>query len=1152
MSFRCQKVNNMSAKFNVLAGPAMSGKTFNLCCEVLKKADENPDKFYYVIVPDQAGNAYEKKLIELSDKLYGRPGFMNIDILGFNRLAYRIFEELGVRETTVLEEYEKNMLVRVVSGRIKNNLDVYGGSVDHTGFTREVKSLISEMIQYNVTPDDLDECIRKMPSGNDGLLAKLRDVSKIYRGFVQVLSEKSTTLDIDPSETGITISEERLKLLVRLLKGDRAVKTVDGTVFFFDEYRGYTPDQLAVIGELAKRTEAMTFGICIDQASLKMRDKLQEHELFHQSSMCLKGLQKVMMTEPVITTCNRISGGSEALRHLSENIFRYPVQEYKGEVDDSISIYHTDSLEDEIKLVAQAIRREVKAGLRYRDIVVVTGDVEGFDRYGSRIFEEYDIPLFSDYSRMLRKNPYTEAMIRSLEIIDLDFDHNSLFTYAKTGVLNIEDKHALDELENFALRTGIRGISMWEKKIRPYGKNITQEETERCERMDAVRCQILDSLSPLLSINKKAEKVKNIITALRSIMESLGFESSMEKSAEILEKEGLHTDARVMRSLYGLLDKILLETEDLLGGEVMSLHDFTEILASGVSEISVGVIPPTIDSVRACDVDRSRIVDAKVVHFINMNDGVVPVRRGAGKILSEKDKDKLSDILKDIGEGKSLAESGLEQSINELFLIYQIFSKAADKLTLSYHTNGENGEASEPSFLVGRVERLFENLHDQYSRPEQLAGTAASDKLDFISWIRDGLEDQQGSGAVNSDTLGNIVKYIGFVGADGIPELETILPGLEYSNKADRIPDEIMRNIDLRLSVSKLEKYASCPYEYFLQYILDLKERPEKKLEYYDVGIIIHSALEKSFLEVRGEYENNWSEIDDSKLVELMNKNLDTAWEEAMADQELDGKTKEVKRNLKKLAERTIKTLKTQIVAGGFTPDRFEQEFTAEFTANRPDGSEVPVTLKGKIDRLDMSKEDGNLNIRVIDYKTGSQGFEPAEIEQGTAIQLLVYTKIVREILKARYKEGDVLPEGMYYYTVSDPVVDLDKNKKIDPENETDLINAINKELVPKGISNKEIPTEDLCSIGDYSAQVMKQSADRILAGEFDKAPIKFAHKQTDACAYCSYKAVCRFTDYSGKRRYISRPELKGPEMMRVLAEKSRQGEEVEITKKSF
>ena len=134
-----------------------------------------------------------------------------------------------------------------------------------------------------------------------------------------------------------------------------------------------------------------------------------------------------------------------------------------------------------------------------------------------------------------------------------------------------------------------------------------------------------------------------------------------------------------------------------------------------------------------------------------------------------------------------------------------------------------------------------------------------------------------------------------------------------------------MRNIDLRLSVSKLEKYASCPYEYFLQYILGLNERPEKKLEYYDVGIIIHSALEKSFLEVRGEYENNWNEIDDSKLVDLMNKNLDTAWEEAMADQELDGKTKEVKRNLKKLAERTIKTMKTQIVAGGFTPDRFEQ-----------------------------------------------------------------------------------------------------------------------------------------------------------------------------------------------------------------------------------
>ena len=222
----------MGARFEMLAGASMTGKTYSLSKQVLEEAHANPDKRYYIVVPEQSGNAYEKKLIQMNQALFGAPGFMNIDILGFNRLSYRIFEEFGIKDTNVLEEYEKNMLVRVASGRVRGDLEIYGGSVDRTGFTQEVKSLISEMIQYNVTPEELEKAAEDISKTREGLSAKLRDVSKIYSGFMDILDNRRTSVDLGQDmDFSMTISEERLKLLSRILKTDRPCSITDGAVF---------------------------------------------------------------------------------------------------------------------------------------------------------------------------------------------------------------------------------------------------------------------------------------------------------------------------------------------------------------------------------------------------------------------------------------------------------------------------------------------------------------------------------------------------------------------------------------------------------------------------------------------------------------------------------------------------------------------------------------------------------------------------------------------------------------------------------------------------------------------------------------------------------------------------------------------------------
>ena len=1166
----------MDSAFKIIAGPSMSGKTYKLCTDILKQAEEHPSENFLIIIPEQVGNAYEKKLIDLNRKLYGHPGFMNIDVIGFGRLSYRIFEEMGVRDTSVLEEYEKSMLIRVVSGQVKDSLEVYGGSIDKVGFTAKMKSLISELIQYGITVEDVENVAKGLAdSGNDALASKMNDVKRIYEGFNDILGNMDSG-----------ISEERMKLLARLLSEDRPCPVIDNAVICFDEFRGYTPDQLKIIGALSKRAKDIRFGLCIETDIIKNGVQVKEHDIFRQSYETFRSLQEVIGYKPEITFTERRNEGM--LGHMEKNVFRFPVKEFEGN-DGSLEMFCARDPEEEIRLVAESIRKEVRSGLRYKDIVVVTGDAQGFDRFAGKIFDEYDIPIFCDFNRKLRKNPYTEAILRLFDIACKDYDYSGIFGFIKTGVPAIEDRHALDNLENYILKTGIRGRKLWEKPITPFGE-VSDEVRDKFIKMDEIRSLIIETVRPVTEYSTGSHKVSDILNGLRLVIEGLDFENKMENSAQQLEDMGLMTDARVMRSLYAIIMKLIDETDELLGSQEMRLQEFAEIFESGIEEVSIGVIPPTIDSVHICDLTRSRIIDAKVVHFINVNDGIVPSSKALGSILSDKDKDKVEKILEDLGIGKKLASSGVRQSIDELFMIYQILSKPTQKLTISYCLADLEGTETEPSFLVGRIGRLFPDVDVAFREAAPFEGTLQSDKKYYIRWLRNMLEeihvvkaDENPSEAFDSN-MENVIRYLQYGEYTELSEKTDITPALDFSNKPDDIPDEVMRGLELKLSVSKLESYASCPYSYFLKYILGLKDRPEKKMEYYDVGNILHRSLELTMLEVRDEHRNDWKNITDEKLIELMDDSLKKAWEEYDAlqkdDVPTDGKTDYVYRNMKMLSERTILTLKSHINSGEMLPQRMEQGFSAEFTANRPDGTEVPVTIQGKIDRIDTFEEDDRLYVRVIDYKTGNHDFKPVDIKEGLDIQLSVYTKIITEILQEKYSDKKVIPAGMYFYHVSNPVIKPVDKKTLD-KCDGDYLRAsvmlLEKELRLRGLSNCDpvvsseeelyshrylnlhdrrlvspdtgmmlsssivIPvgekegnitstsvvaeTADFNGICEFSIDKMKESADRVLAGCIEKAPSKTAGAMDGSCRYCDYKTVCRFNKTSGEERIISKPE---------------------------
>lgn len=1154
-------------EYKVTAGRSMSGKTYKLCKDVLEEAFRNPKQNYIIVIPDQMGNAYEKKLIEMNRLMFERPGFMNIDVIGFSRLAFRIFEDMGVPVTSVLEEYEKSMLIRVVLGKLSKDLLVYRSSIDRSGFVQEIKSLISEFIQYDIKSEDIDKLTESETSirMNPALLAKLKDIKLIYSKFLELLSQRDSGL-----------SEERLKLLARLLGGNEECSITDGTVFVFDEFRGYTPDQLKVIGALSKRAKEMVFSLLIEPEIIRKDIKLKNHDLFYQSQNTLRQLQESVGAKPQIVYCEGGLKRPDMLKHLEKHMLRFPVKEYMGEEDinseeASLQINYAPDMENEIRIIAEDILRFVKKGYRYKDIAVVSGDIESFDDLAGGIFEEYGIPYFADYNRKLKKNPFTQALVKVLDIVDRDYDYAGVFGLIKTGILDI-DEYAADNLENYVLRTGIRGSKLWNQEIVYKGKNQSDDVLAKYEGMNSVRKTILDIMKPFDGLEYKEHTVKEYIAAIRIFMEQCYFEERLKASSDFVETCGIYGDAKAMRSLWGVLNRLLDETEDFLGDSLMNIHDFSEIIQSGINEISIGVIPPTLDSVMVMDMTRSRILETKVLFFANMTDSVVPPASSTGGLISEKDKLVIDSIFEETKSGKHLSDHGVEKKVKDLFIIYQLMSKPTDYLRLSCSMKSVEGSASSPSYIIGRVMRLFPGIEIRNKEVTPLSGTARSDRLDYIFGLRNMLEELHDSddGELSSehmDKMKTIAVYNRY--SDGVTDY--IKKGLDFSNPAGDIDPDIMKNLTLKLSVSKMETYMSCPYSYFMQYVLGLQDRPEKKLEYFDVGNIIHKALECTVNAVIKEHDNNWKNLSDEQLKSIMAVYFDEAWKEYRSNDisdDINGKTVAVADNLKYLSDRTILTLRDHIIAGNLLPRYTEQKFSVQFDAERPDGEKVPITILGIIDRIDTKSEDGKTYIRIIDYKTGSESFDPQRIREGTQLQLSLYTHIIKEILSEKLKDSEVIPVGMYYYHVANPVVDAPTDYTLQKKYNGDEVQADNDEMAKKlklsGVSDADPKTllnlhetglvsedsgqilrdstivpvgvtkegeykvgavvadkESFDAIGQFSMNKMKEGTDKILAGVFDKSPIRFSGQQDNACAYCDYKPVCRFGKAAGQERKI-------------------------------
>ena len=1108
----------MSLQF--VFGNSGSGKSAFLYQKVIEESMAHPMENYLILVPEQFTMQTQKELVSLHPK----HAIMNIDVLSFNRLAFRVFDELGKTDFVILEETGKNLVLRKVAEEKKKELPVLGGNLRKMGYISEMKSLISEFMQYNVTPEMLEE-LTEEKKAVQSFSYKMKDVLTMYQGFLDYLE-------------GTYITAEEILDLLAELAGDSAL--LRGSTLVFDGFTGFTPNQNKLLTELFPLVKDILVTVSIDEKE-DFFEKPKMQDLFYMSKKMIRGLLKIAeetgveVKEPIV-----LKDGDKkrflhapALYHLEQNLFRKKQKTYTGK-QDSIRVFSLHDARSELRFAAGEIKRLVREEhYRYRDFAIVSGNAETYSNYAPQIFEEYDIPIFMDTKKNILFHPFPEFIRAVLEIIEQDFSYESIFRYYRTSLAGIATEK-IDLLENYVLATGVRGHSRWEKKWVRLPKNW---EEETLEEVNALRESFLLHFEPLYKVfrDKKAN-LREKTVALYHFIAAHDIQSKLYCYQKEFEEKGDMATAKEYEQIYGIVMELFQKMVDLLGDEILSVKEYREIMDAGFEAAKVGVIPPGYDRVVIGDIERTRLEHIKVLFFIGVNDGIIPKADSHGGIISELERERL------LAEHIELSPTARERAFIQKFYLYMNMTKPSEKLYITCTEVDTEGKAVRRSYLVNTVCRLFPTLSVQEAGEN--ADLWLVTPKSSLNLFLEGLTEVK-KGKVSEEWKALYAWYQ----ADGTwaGRTEKLLDAAFYYHKTENLSKEAaaaLYGTVLTNSVTRLERFASCAFAHFLRYGLGLDERQVSEFAPLDLGNVLHQAIEE-YSKALEESSYTWFDVPKTEMEKLAETALSDAVasmrETALYDTAKD--TYMVER-MHALLNRTLLTITEQIRRGSFLPENYEVSFafTEDLNAvNFALSEEEKMRLKGRIDRMDVWENDDDIYVKIMDYKSGgSTQFELLSIYHGLQLQLVVYLNAGLELMQKKYPGKEIHPGGIFYYHIDDPFVETAEEKsdeaifeeilgklKLDGlvSAKTEVLDAMDRDfegtstVLPVGrkkdgalrAGSHAVSEADFKEISSFVNAKIRELGTDMLSGDIDVSPYKLDKK--DACSYCPYHGVCGFDE---------------------------------------
>lgn len=1139
-------------EFNTYIGRAGTGKSYQMISDIKSEMKRQPlGDPIVLIAPTQSTFQLEQAFVS-DHELYGS---LRTEVLHFERLSHRVFQEVGGLSEERLSKSAMEMMIYDIVQNHQQELKLYHSQAKYYGFSEKLAEQIQDFKKYVVTPEDLQSLVTQhsLPTRTQH---KLEDIALIYNAFERQIAGRYIT------------SEDKLKQFINVMPQSQWLKRAE---IYIDGFHNFSSLEYDIIKHLVKYAKKVTVLLTTD-------GNTDPFSLFRKPSEVLQHLEEIAAELNI--TLNRKHFNQQHrftnhdLVHLEQEFDALQINPIQQQ--GHIQILEAASIREEVNEVArQIIKATREQHLRYQDIAILYRD-ESYAYLLASILPQFDIPFHIDIKKSMTHHPIME-MVRSLiEVMRTNWSTDAMLRLFKTDILTSQIKNSsylIDLLENFVLERGITGKRWFDEsrfQIEHFQKmgrkehQLIPEEQETFEKVVRLKDDVVHKILYFEQAMNDAHTVIDYATAFYESMEYFELPNQLMTIRDTLEADHRYEEAEEIDQIWNGIIQILDDLVTVFGTTEMSLQRFNEVLDIGLEQLEFAMIPQTLDQVSIGSMDLAKVDNKAKVFMVGMNDGVIPQPIASTSLISDEEK-KFFETQTHI----ELSPTSDVLQMDEAFVCYIAMTRATQQVTFSYSLMGNSGDEKEISPFLSQIKQLYTNMqidnlnYVHAQQPLLLVEHGHQTKIHLFEALRAWLDDE-----IVADTWIDTYQVMRDDAQlnDG---LDYLLTSLTYDNHTVQLSDPLAQQLygkAINASVSRFEGYQQCPFKHYASHGLRLNERTKYQLQNFDLGDIFHSVLKYISDRVNGDFKHlnakTIKQLTSEALEEILPKvqfNLlnSTAYYRYLSQR------------IGAIIETTLGALKYQSSYSKFKPQRFETGFRRkphqdELMAESLQTTQgIPINIRGQIDRIDTYTEDDQSYVNIIDYKSSKESakLDLKKVYYGLQMQMMTYMDIVLQNHERLGLSDTIKPGGLLYFHVHEPRINYKHWTDIDNvqleldfkkafrmsglvNSSEEVLNALDLRMEPKFVSDiipvgktaKNTINQRGSQVAD-EATIMKfiehnkrnfiETASNIMAGHTEVAPLKY--KQTLPCQYCSYQSVCHVDGMIDSKRYRTVDETINP-----------------------
>jgi len=876
-------------------------------------------------VPEQATFQMERALLEQT----GGRAFARARVLSFRRLAHWVFSATGGPSLPPIGEIQRRLLLRLLLRRRLPDLEVFGRAADKPGFEEELARLLGEFLRQRVGADplraaslELEEASATAASPQAYLAAKLRDFALLLGDYAAEIRGRFVNPEEEPEHLAQALAR------TPLLKG--AHLWVDG-------FASFSAQELYALAEVLAQVEEAQVCLCLDPAAgrdatgdqvdtpaaretkpsecekTKAGEKEGDLDLFRETTrtylrVCglatargLKVLDPVHL--PVAAPPPRFSKARD-LAHLERESGRLLLTPWTGDAP-SVSFLEAASPRVQAEAVArELLRLRLDRGYRWREMAVLSRDLESDLPALLPALREHGIPCFVDQRRTLDSHPAVSVLLAAVRIFAHGWHSPDVIEFLKAGLTTIHPE-SIDRLENYVLEHGITGRKKW-TAAEDWGawprRRLDEDEPWELGEEDAQRSELLSRVNrwrheaamtlqewesahffhrsvdtdvdpasePMAPAEPEAggrvaATGQALAEALADLLRRLDVSERLQAWEADAREQGDWVRAEEHRQALDTILNALAELASVLGTETLSSREILEVAETALSGLRIGIIPSGLDEVLLGTVDRSRQPDLKACLVIGLAEGIFPGAHAQDPLLTDPEREALR------ARGCEVAPPAADRFLNESYFAYIAWTRASERLLVCRPLVNDQGEELAASPFWKQLRQVFPDTTVDLVHGAEKGWSRVLTARQWLGRVGAAIQPSGTDSPPIAGILGErLAPFLPLGWDNGTPR--ALEPGLFLSPDPAAEPKTLLRRyagailqgwvptttatLDealaeeallhrgvLSISLSQIETFTACPYQHFASYVLRVEERPEYRIELVDLGSLYHAVM---------------------------------------------------------------------------------------------------------------------------------------------------------------------------------------------------------------------------------------------------------------------------------------------------------------------